>query len=130
MFIKDATQAFRSTTDMTTASLVANSPIDSAAIRIPGGNLNTPFLAEVDYYAAATGSGTGTAVFSVRRSPDDSTYVEHVDGASYTVALTTTAKKGKFLIPVCHPDDYTKIRVTLTGTGAAIKWSAYLADNC
>jgi hypothetical protein len=88
-------------------------------------------MAEITYWGALTSSGAGTVVFSITRcATSGGSYTEHVDGASYTVVTGTTAKRGVFRIPVCHPDEYTKVNMVCTGTGKSVSYNAYLVDNC
>jgi hypothetical protein len=124
MQIKDNTQMFRDSETAVTADA------DSDAVQIPGGNIHTPMYAEIYYWGAAVGSSTGTAVFNTKRCATlGGSYVEHVDGNKTTVALTTTPKSGIFYIPICHEDDFTKVGLDLTGTGATIKYIAALVSS-
>lgn len=123
--IYDAAETFRSVATAITSTAASD------AVRIIGGNLEAPMMAEITYWGALTSSGAGTVVFSITRcATSGGTYTEHVDGTSYTVVTGTTAKRGVFRIPVCHPDDYTKVNVVLTGTGASVSYNAYLVPNC
>lgn len=123
MPIFDDTQAFRTARTALTASA------DSSSVRIKGGNLHTPMYALIDYWDAATSAGAGAATFGSKRSTDDSTFVLDKSPLSYSVTLSTTETKGQIVIPICHPDDYTNISLTLTGTGATIKYNAALVSE-
>lgn len=116
--------AYRTSTDAVTADAASN------AVEVKGGNEHSPMYAFIEYWSAAVGSSTGTAKFSIRsKATSGATGDALVSDVQFTVDLTTTAKTGRMYLPVCTPDPFTEVYLDLTGTGATIKYNAFLVPS-
>lgn len=117
------------------ASVTKTSTFNGTGLAIPNGTPRRGLTARVEYSAAAVGSSTGTAIFSIDYSPDaGSTWYSNLATAE-TVALSTTNASGEIFIPFVTPLDaannanaQVRLTVTLTGSSPTVTYNSYIGN--
>ena len=92
---------------------VAN--FNGAGLDLSKGTRLDGMVARVLYSAASNASGSGTVVFSVEHSDDNSTFFALASGAADKITLTTTAQDGEIFIPFKTDKRYVRLVCTITG---------------